>query len=210
MFLMQQFSGLSTISYYAVTVLADSHSSVNEYVGTIIFGLTRLAAHFLGSFMLLRFKRKHLFICSALITGLGMTCLGFTDYTTDNENLKEFLGALPLISIVIATIGYQFGISPITWSYAAELFPLDARSELTGIANCFGNLSIFLVVKSFPRLSNWLGNQVYWLYASVCLCSLFFGIFVLPETKGKHLEEINQEFEDGPVEKAEEEKLRDC
>ena len=79
MFLMQQFSGLTTITYYAVDVLSDSHSSVNEYLGTIIFGITRLAAHFLGSFMLLRFKRKHLFISSALITGIGMTCLGFTN-----------------------------------------------------------------------------------------------------------------------------------
>ena len=101
-----------------------------------------------------------------------------------------------MISILIATIGYQFGISPITWSYAAELFPLDARAELTGISNCFGNLSIFLVVKTFPKLFGLLGNQVYWLYASVCLCNVLFGIFILPETKGKHLEEINREFED--------------
>ena len=106
------------------------------------------------------------------------------------------MGVLPLISILIATIGYQFGISPITWSYAAELFPLDARAELTGISNCFGNLSIFLVVKTFPTLFGLLGNQVYWLYASVCLCNMLFGIFILPETKGKHLEEINKEFED--------------
>ena len=36
---------------------------------------------------------------------------------------------------------------------SAELFPLDARAELTGLSNCFGNLSIFLVVKTFPSLS---------------------------------------------------------
>ena len=81
---------------------------------------------------------------------------------------------------------------------SAELFPLDARAELTGLANCFGNLSIFLVVKTFPALSQpeHLGlSGSYWLYFSVCILNIFFGLCFLPETKGKHLEEINKEFE---------------
>ena len=97
-----------------------------QYLGTIIFGITRLASHFIGSYMLLRFKRRHLFISSAMVTGLGMTLLGFTNspyiqVDSNNENLQGFIGALPLISIMIATIGYAYGISPITWSYAGTL-----------------------------------------------------------------------------------------
>ena len=98
-----------------------------QYLGTIIFGITRLASHFMGSYMLLRFKRRHLFISSAFVTGIGMTLLGFTnsqfiqEVETTNKNLQGFIGALPLISIMIATIGYAYGISPITWSYAGTL-----------------------------------------------------------------------------------------
>ena len=82
---------------------------------------------------------------------------------------------------------------------SAELFPLDARAELTGVANCFGNLSIFLVVKTFPtiRQPQNLGlSGSYILYASVCALNVIFGLFILPETKGKHLEDINKEFEE--------------
>ena len=36
---------------------------------------------------------------------------------------------------------------------------------------------------------------MYWFYAGICACNLIFGIFVLPETKGKHLEDINKDFQ---------------
>ena len=88
-----------------------------------------------------------------------------------------------------------------TWTYflSAELFPLDARAELTGVANCFGNLSIFLVVKTFPtiRQPQNLGlSDSYILYAFVCALNVIFGLFILPETKGNHLEDTNKEFEE--------------
>ena len=103
---------------------------------------------------------------------------------------------------------------------SAELFPLDARAELTGVANCFGNLSIFLVVKTFPtiRQPQNLGlSGSYILYASVCALNVIFGLFILPETKGKHLEDINKEFEEkkpfsekAPFEAIDGEKCKNC
>ena len=75
---------------------------------------------------------------------------------------------------------------------------MDARSVLTGFTNCFGNLSIFLVVKTFPSLKDpsvfGLGGA-YLFYSSICLVNVVFGLCFLPETKGKHLEEINKEFD---------------
>ena len=87
---------------------------------------------------------------------------------------------------------------------------MDVRSELTGLTNCFGNLSIFLVVKTFPSLSH-PGvldlSGAYWFYSSVCIVNVIFGLCFLPETKGKHLEEINKEFDEDS--KEEEKRLRD-
>ena len=97
---------------------------------------------------------------------------------------------------------------------------MDARAELTGVANCFGNLSIFLVVKTFPtiRQPQNLGlSGSYILYASVCALNVIFGLFILPETKGKHLEDINKEFEEkkpvsekAPFEVIDGEKCKNC
>ena len=80
--------------------------------------------------------------------------------------------------------------------FLAELFPIDARSELTGLTNCFGNCSMFLVVKTFPKLRQSLGlGGAYWFYACVGALNVVFGFCVLPETKGKHLEEIQNDFD---------------
>jgi len=90
---------------------------------------------------------------------------------------------------------------------------MDARSVLTGFTNCFGNLSIFLVVKTFPSLKDpsvfGLGGA-YLFYSSICLVNVVFGLCFLPETKGKHLEEINKEFDlDNEETKKEKERLGD-
>ena len=78
-----------------------------------------------------------------------------------------------------------------------ELFPLDVRAELSGAANCLASLYDFISVKTYPQLSSNLLLDVYgtfWLYSSICLLGLIYGIFFLPETKGRRLEEINTTF----------------
>ena len=84
-------------------------------MGTIIFGISRLASQFLGSYLLLRFPRRQLFVASAGMTGLGMGLLGLANIS---DAIK--VRALPLISVMVAAIGYQFGLSPIVWSYAGN------------------------------------------------------------------------------------------
>ena len=78
-----------------------------------------------------------------------------------------------------------------------ELFPLDVRGELSGVANCLVNLCTFLNIKTYPTLSEESILNVYgtfWLYAAVCMLGCVYGIWFLPETKGKRLEEINKSF----------------
>jgi putative MFS transporter len=68
---------------------------------------------------------------------------------------------------------------------------------MAGFTNCLANISSFLVVKTYPTLASpdHLGFQgTMWFYASVCLLNVFIGIFILPETKGKRLDEITKKF----------------
>jgi hypothetical protein len=65
-----------------------------------------------------------------MMTGLGMGLLGLANsnlagfgqmtHEGDTEALKNFKGALPLISVLLSAVGYQFGLSTITWSYAGN------------------------------------------------------------------------------------------
>ena len=74
---------------------------------------------------------------------------------------------------------------------------MDVRAELSGAANCLSSLYDFISVKTYPQLSSDTVLGVYgtfWLYSTVCTLGLLYGIFFLPETKGKRLEEINTKF----------------
>ena len=74
---------------------------------------------------------------------------------------------------------------------------MDVRAELSGAANCIASLYDFVSVKTYPQLSNESALGVYgtfWLYSAICAIGLIYGIFFLPETKGKRLEEINRQF----------------
>ena len=74
---------------------------------------------------------------------------------------------------------------------------MDVRAELSGAANCIASLYDFISVKTYPQLSNESALGVYgtfWLYSGICAIGFIYGIFFLPETKGKRLEEINRQF----------------
>ena len=75
---------------------------------------------------------------------------------------------------------------------------MDVRAELSGAANCIASLYDFISVKTYPQLSNESALGVYgtfWLYSGICAIGFIYGIFFLPETKGKRLEEINRQFD---------------
>ena len=66
---------------------------------------------------------------------------------------------------------------------------------MAGLTNCTTNIYIFLVIKTFPSLSDALGlAETYWLYSSVSILTIAFAVFVLPETKDKRMEEIADDF----------------
>ena len=97
-------------------------------------------------------------ILTSLSVALGMALLGASSYIpahTTGGSLPGLLNYLPLISVNIVAVSYQLGLGPISWSYSAELFPVDMRSSLSGYCSLMVNTYIFLSIKTFPgRKSN--------------------------------------------------------
>ncbi|XP_059095673.1 facilitated trehalose transporter Tret1-2 homolog isoform X2 [Tigriopus californicus] len=217
LFALQQASGMSALSYYAVNIFQGAGSSINEYVATIIFGLTRLVSQILGSFLLIRFKRLHLLTISCAFVSMGFCILATSAYL-NNKALGQssldvdghsgdfsLLGVLPLIGVMSVALAYHIGLGPIPWSYTAELFPVDVRSFMSGVCNCIGNTYIFITVKSFPSLIDALrfpnlpngGGPAgaFWLFSGISLLTIVYAALFLPETKGKTFEEISRGFQ---------------
>ena len=105
----QQFSGVATLTYYAVSIMENSGSSLDKYTATIIYGVIRLLGSSLGALMMRRFARRPLLILSSLCVGLGMILLGLsTQHNSDRDPGVEDNGFvanyLPLVSVNLIAV----------------------------------------------------------------------------------------------------------
>ena len=105
------------------------------------------------------------------------------------------LGWLPLVSLIVFFIAFSGGFASVPFIVMGELFPGRFRNILGSISSSFNLLSAFTVVRSFPDMQVGMTKYgTFWFYMCCTLASMVFVFFLLPETKGKTLEDIEKLF----------------
>lgn len=105
------------------------------------------------------------------------------------------IGWLPLISLIVFFMAYSSGYANVPFILMGELFPARYRSVLGPVSSSFNLLCTFTVVRSFPDMEVALGQHgVFWFFTCCTLVGILFIYFLLPETKGKTLEDIEKLF----------------
>ena len=184
----RQLGGLNVVLTYAATILRDSGfddaitiSIVIAAVQFVATGIACLTADKLG--------RRKLLIFPGLLMSMSMVLLGFS------QRFTKFPDSVVLLSLSLFITGFALGWGPIPWLVMSEIFPLRVRGIASGIATQINWLSYFLVVYTFSDLESGLTPAgTFWLYGVICLLSAIFVFFLLPETKGRTLEEIEGLF----------------
>lgn len=107
----------------------------------------------------------------------------------------EKIGWLPLVSLIVFFMAYSSGYANVPFVLMGELFPARYRSVLGPVSSSFNLLCTFTVVRSFPDMQLALGQHgVFWFFMCCTLVGILFIYFLLPETKGKTLEDIEKLF----------------
>lgn len=102
---------------------------------------------------------------------------------------------LPILALVVFISTYCVGWGPLPWTVMGEMFSSNVKSKASGITVCVCWLLSFFTTKFASTLQETFGDYVlYWVFAVFCLLSVLFTILVLPETKGKSLQEIQDEL----------------
>ena len=136
--------------------------------------------------------RKPLLITGSL--GMAVGALGVA-----LSNVVSMPAVVPVISIMLYSACFMFSWGPICWVYIAELFPNTIRSQATAIAVAFQWIFNFIVSSTFVPMYNMklgaMGESFghFFAYALYGLISIVAAVFVwrlVPETKGKTLEEM--------------------
>lgn len=215
----QQFSGINTVMFYTVDIFKSTHSSIDPHVSTIIVGAVQVAATAVSVLLMDRLGRKVLLIVAGVMMAISSTSFGAYYYIINEVNNGTNTTAAPIIpsspsmtlavadssgadlswlglsSMVVYIIGFSLGLGPIPWLLMSEIFPSKARGIASAIATAFNWMCSFIITKEFLALEGAFTQQgVFWMYAGVCVVEVLFVLFLVPETKGKSLEEIEDHF----------------
>ncbi len=189
----QQFVGINVVLYYAPEIFKSMGSGKDlSLLQTIIVGSVNLIFTVLAIFTVDKYGRKPLLFIGALVMAIAMTGLGLTFYF-------HSMGLLSLIFMLLYTAGFAFSWGPVVWVMLSEIFPNKIRGKAMAVAVAAQWIANYLISSTFPILnkSSWLNHYfnhafAYWLYGFMGVLAAIFVYKMLPETKGKTLEEMEK------------------
>jgi SP family xylose:H+ symportor-like MFS transporter len=160
---------------------------------TVIMGIVNITFTLVAVFTVEKLGRKPLLITGSL--GMALGALGVA-VTFGNESLS----IVTMLSIMVYSACFMFSWGPICWVYISELFPNTIRGAATAIAVAFQWIFNFIVSSTFVPLFNMhltpgddFGHWfTYGLYGIICVIAAIFVWKLVPETKGKSLEDMSR------------------
>lgn len=189
----QQVTGINTIIYYAPTIFqsAGIKGNTGSILATVVVGVVNVALTVVSIILVDKVGRKPL-----LLWGIGGMVVGLAGlgggFLFQGNN---FLMWITLAFLLIYIASFAVGLGPIFWLLISEIFPNNMRGRAESVSTIANWGANFVVAITFLTLINWLGHSVtFWLYAVLGVANFFFVMKLVPETKGKSLEEIQQQW----------------
>ena len=190
--ILQQVTGINTVIYYGSIIFteqAGAQSTSAALWANVLVGAMNLVFTVIALFTIDRLGRRVLLISAAAGMGLSLTALGFVFAVGSVTPAR----ALALILCYVAC--FSFGMGPGVWVVISELFPTRIRGRAMSLATVALWLACLLITLTFLSLVKaFTAAGAFWLYAFMCACTVWFVWKFMPETKGKNLEEIEQQW----------------
>lgn len=191
----QQFSGINALIFYAAPIFKTAGFGENsEYVALFAVGLTAIFFTFVSVFLVDLFGRKILLFVSALTMAVSSTGMGLSLFYQDCDVCSN-INALAVVSVIVFEMGFSIGFGAIPWVLIAEMIPLHVRGYLGGVLSIVNWCCATIVVGCYLSYAREIGDDVaWWTFAGINVLSALFIVIFLPETKGKKLEEMEQQL----------------
>ncbi|XP_075986737.1 facilitated trehalose transporter Tret1-like [Anticarsia gemmatalis] len=191
----QQLSGIYPILFYAHRIFELFAISLSSPGATIILGFCFVSSTYFSTMLLKVIRRRVLLMVSFIVMALNLGCLSiYYHLQASNKSLEQTW--VPLFSICLLVSFYAAGVGPIPWLMLREIFPPNVVRRATAITAGFHWFLAFIVTKIFQNLEDMV--KIGWTlshFAIACLVATIFVYFFVPETKGRTLQEIQNEFE---------------
>ena len=181
----QQAVGINAVLYYAPRIY-EAMGFDNPMVLTVFNGIVNLGFTCVAIFTVEKLGRKPLLIVGSL--GMALGAIGVA-ITFGNPSMQLFC----MVSIMVYSASFMFSWGPICWVLIAEVFPNTIRGAAVAIAVAFQWIFNWIVSTSFVPLANSMGYWfTYGLYGVICIIAAILVWKLVPETKGKTLEDMTK------------------
>jgi sugar porter (SP) family MFS transporter len=189
----QQFVGINTVIYYAPTIIKSTGlADVASVLATVGIGVVNVVMTVVAIAMIDRVGRKPL-----LLVGLaGMTIsLGIIGAAFAFSGLSGIISWVTLAGLMLYIASFAVSFGPVLWVMLPEIFPLNARGTGTGVSALSNWGANFVVAQAFLPLVALIGRSaVFWILAVICIMAALFIQLLVPETKGRSLEQIEADL----------------
>lgn len=189
----QQVTGINTVIYYAPVIVqsAGISSASGAILATAGIGLVNVIMTIVAMWLIDHAGRRPLLLTGIAGMILSLAVLGFVFRMPTGGALAW----LAVITLMVYVASFAISLGPIFWLLIAEIYPLKVRGVAEGTAAGMNWAFNFWVSLTFLTLIQILGaSSTFWMYAALAIASWFFSYYLVPETKGRTLEEIEQSF----------------
>ncbi|KAF6218010.1 hypothetical protein HO133_006422 [Letharia lupina] len=201
--MMQQLTGINFIFYFGTVFFTSLGTIKNPFLISLITTLVNVCSTPISFWTVERFGRRKILI----IGGTGMIIMqfivGIIGVTAGKSSRHDSAAVSAMIAFICFNISF-FAASwgPCAWVVVGEIFPLPIRSRGVGIStssNWFWNCIIAVITPYLVGTNKGdanLGAKVFFLWGSLCCVSTAYAYFLVPETKGLSLEQVDKMMEE--------------
>jgi SP family xylose:H+ symportor-like MFS transporter len=184
----QQFVGINVALYYAPRIFESMGAAKDaSMLQTVVMGLVNVIFTVLAIVTVDKWGRKILLLIGSVGMAVGMFAIAGLAYF-------EVIGMGTLVFIIIYTASFMMSWGPITWVLIAEIFPNKIRGRAVAVAVMAQWAANYLISSTYPVMMEFSGAFTYGFYGAMSLLSFVFVWKMVPETKGKTLEEIESQW----------------
>ncbi|PGH36246.1 hypothetical protein GX50_00931 [[Emmonsia] crescens] len=195
--MMQQWTGINFIFYFGTTFFQDLGTIDNPFLIGLVTTLVNVCSTPISFWTIEKFGRRPLliwgavgmFTCEFIVAIMGASA-------GDNPHVVKAM--IAFICIYIFFFASTWG--PGAWVIIGEIYPLPMRSRGVGLSTASNWLWNCIIAVITPYLVGTdqgnLGSHVFWLWGSLCVCCFFYAYFLVPETKGLTLEQVDRMMEE--------------
>ncbi|KAF4346247.1 hypothetical protein F8388_002782 [Cannabis sativa] len=194
---LQQISGINGVLFYSSTIF-EAAGVKSGNAATFGLGAIQVLATLVTTWLVDKAGRRLLLIVSSAGMTLSLLVVAVAFYLKDavssDSGLYSTMSILSVVGVVAMVVAFSLGVGAIPWIIMSEILPVNIKSLAGSVATLANWFTAWVVTMTANLLLNWSSGGTFTIYMIVSAFTVIFVAKLVPETKGRTLEEIQSSF----------------